>query len=61
MGDGGADAGVFLVGWFYSPRSKKNDNVWGSMDAIQECLKSQGDALRKEGFNVCPMVIDCPY
>ena len=61
MGDGGADAGVFLVGWFYSPRCKKNDNVWGSMDAMQECLKSQGDALRMEGFNVCPMVINCSY
>ena len=61
MGDGGADAGVFLVGWFHSSRCKKNDHVWESMDAIQECLKSQGDALRKEGFSVCPMVIDCSY
>ena len=61
MGDGGADAGVFLVGWFYSPRCKKNDTVWGSMDAMQECLKSQGEALRMEGFNVCPMVINCSY
>ena len=61
MGDGGADAGVFLVGWFHSTRCKKNDNVWKSMDAMQKYLKSQGDALRKEGFNVCPMVIDCSY
>ena len=61
MGDGGADVGVFLVGWFHSPRCKKNDNVLKSMDAMQKQLELQGDILRKEGFNVRPVTIDCSY
>ena len=61
MGAGGANAGIFLVGWFDSTRCKKNYNVWKDKDAMQKELEKQGTALRGEGFKVRPMIIDCSY
>ena len=61
MGAGGADAGIFLVGWFDSTRCKKNCNVWKDKDAMQEELEKQGAMLHDESFKVQPMIIDCSY
>ena len=61
MGDGGADAGIYLVGWFYSKRAKANRNQWKNMHDMERFLEEQGGDLYKSGYNVKPVIIDCSY
>ncbi len=60
MADGGADAGIFLVGWF-EQRSDKNRNSWSTKEAAQIELNTQEAQLRENGCCVRGIVIDCSY
>lgn len=61
MGAGGADAGIYLVGWFSSTRAKDNRNQWKDIDDARQYLKEQEISLREQGYNVRSVVIDCTY
>ncbi len=61
MGDGGADAGIYLVGWFFSKKARKNCNQWEGMDSARRFLQEQEADCRKRGFKVRSIVVDCRY
>ena len=58
MDVGGAEAGIFLVGWFYTDRIEKKP-VWNSKDEAVSELQLQEQNLIASGFNVKSFVVDC--
>ena len=60
MDKGGADAGIFLVGWFESKRELKKTSIAKKRE-IAKLLSSQGDELRHKGNNVEHMILDCSF
>ena len=61
MGEGGADAGIFLVGWFYSELVRVNRNQWKDKYSAERFLREQEDCLSKQEYKVKSIVIDCTY
>lgn len=61
MGNGGAEAGIFLVGWFFSKKAKNNCNQWKDITTANGFLKTQEADYCKRGFNVRSIVVDCTY
>ncbi len=61
MGAGGAEAGIFLVGWFFSKKAKKNCNQWKDMGSARRFLQEQEADCCKRGFKVRSIVVDCTY
>lgn len=60
MGDGGADAGIFLLGWFFS-KDAKHRNKWKNMDKASCFLKEQESDYCNQGYKVRAIVVDCTY
>lgn len=58
MDKGGADAGVFLVGWFESKREFAKTRI-DKKGKIAKLLSSQGDELRRKGYKVEHVILDC--
>lgn len=61
LGEGGADVGIFLVGWFYSTQAKNNRNEWVDKCSAKHYLKEQEISLCNLRYNVKSIVIDCTY
>lgn len=59
MGNGGADAGILVLGWFDAPSPYKAKNQWKSMELAETGLNSQAEDARLQGNRVCSMVLDC--
>lgn len=60
MDDGGADAGIFLVGWFESKQEAKKTRI-SKKENIAKLLKSQEQALVGLGHKVKHLIVDCSY
>ena len=60
MGKGGADAGIFLVGWFESKREQKKTCI-DKKGKIAKLLSAQGVELRQKGYKVEPLILDCSF
>lgn len=60
MGKGGADAGIFLVGWFESKREQKKTCI-DKKGKIAKLLSAQGTELRQKGYKVEPLILDCSF
>lgn len=59
MGDGGADAGILVLGWFDAPPSYVSRNVWKSIEQARVELMEQVAVARSRGFEVSSVVLDC--
>ena len=61
IGEGGADAGIFLVGWFDSKKHPQA-NEWGNnKNKAIENLNEQAKSLREKGHLIAATVISCDY
>ena len=60
MGAGGADAGIFLVGWFRSKTSNQKNICNNDKNAAEAILKQQEALATAAGHLVRSVVIDCP-
>lgn len=60
MANGGADAGIFLVGWF-GQKNDKNRNAWPTKERALTELKKQEEQLREKYDKVKGVVINCSY
>ena len=60
MAEGGADAGIFLVGWF-ERKTDKVGNAWSIKEGAQKELEAQEKQLREDGYRVRGVVVDCTY
>jgi hypothetical protein len=58
MDEGGANAGIFLVGWFESEREKKKTRI-GKKENIAKLLEEQEQGLVGEGYKVKHVILDC--
>ena len=58
MDNGGAQSGIFLVGWFESKRELKKTSIGGKKD-IARLLASQERQLVKCGHKVKHIILDC--
>ena len=58
MDEGGANAGIFLVGWFESEREKKKTRI-GKKDKIAQLLEEQEQGLVEKGYKVKHVILDC--
>ena len=62
MGDGGADAGILVLGWFDAPAPNKvKQNQWTSMESAKSDLDSQMAGARAGGNIVSSVVLDCRW
>lgn len=61
MDNDGADAGIYLVGWFESSQSPKLSTQWDSQECAKEFLKDQELGLQEKGYCVHSMVVNCTY
>ena len=59
MGNGGADAGILVLGWFDAPSPYKAKNQWKSMALAETDLNCQAEEARSQGNRVYSMVLDC--
>lgn len=61
MGNGGADVGILLVGWFQSHKVPQK-NIWGdNRDMARAELEQQAAKLTQSGYLIKSIVIDCEY
>lgn len=60
MDDGGAQSGIFLVGWFQSKREMKKDCI-GVKGDIVRLLAAQERQLIKKGYKVSHKILDCSF
>ena len=60
MHNGGADAGIFLVGWFQSEHFKVK-KAWKNELSAKEYLESQVSDVQKQEPFVGAVVINCEY
>ena len=60
MDDGGADAGIFLVGWFESEQEEKKTCI-AKKENIAKLLESQEQDLVGQGHKVKHLIVDCSY
>lgn len=61
MGNGGADVGILLVGWFQSHKVPQ-ENIWGdNRDMARAELEQQAAKLTQSGYLIKSIVIDCEY
>lgn len=58
MDVGGADAGIFLVGWFESEREEKKTCIDKKVN-IAKLLEGQWQYLVGEGYKVKHLIVDC--
>lgn len=61
MGKGGADAGIFLLGWFGAGKTAKGRRSIIAMDAAVKLLEKQQAELVGEKHLVRSVVLDCTY
>lgn len=62
MGDGGADAGIFLVGWFWSEQNTSHKNQWhDDRSEAERVLQQQERELSQQGYKVRHLILDCKY
>lgn len=61
MGKGGADAGIFLLGWFGAGKTAKGRRSIIAMDAAVKLLEKQQAELVGEKYPVRSVVLDCTY
>ena len=62
MGAGGANVGIFLVGWFWSGQGCHHKNQWNNdRSEAERFLAAQEAELRNQGYNVRHLIIDCSY
>ena len=60
MGEGGADAGILLVGWFQS-KNKPIRNVFNNDKGNAEIeLTAQEKSANEKGYLVKCVILDCP-
>ena len=60
MDDGGADAGIFLVGWFESEQEEKKTCI-DKKENIAKLLEDQGQDLVGQEHKVKHLIVDCSY
>lgn len=60
MDDGGANAGIFLVGWFESEQEEKKTCI-GKKENIEKLLAVQEQELVGQGHKVKHLIVDCSY
>lgn len=60
MDDGGAQSGIFLVGWFESKRELKKTSVGIKRDIVR-LLAAQDRLLVKRGYKVSHKILDCSF
>ena len=61
MGNGGADVGILLVGWFQSHKVPQK-NMWeDNRDMARAELEQQAAKLTQSGYLIKSIVIDCEY
>ena len=60
MDDGGAQSGIFLVGWFESKRELKKTSVGIKRDIVR-LLAAQDRQLIKSGYKVSHKILDCSF
>ncbi len=60
MKEGGAAAGIYLVGWFQSKKCPVK-NVWSTRQQMLRFLKSQSAIARKKDILVESTIINCEY
>lgn len=58
MDEGGAHAGIFLVGWFESEREEKKTCI-GKKENIARLLEDQEHDLVEKGYKVKHVILDC--
>ena len=62
MGDGGADAGIFLVGWFWAEQKTSHANQWrNDRSEAERVLQRQEKESRQQGYKVRHLILDCTY
>ena len=62
MGDGGADAGIFLVGWFWAEQKTSHKNQWhNDRSEAERVLQQQERELSQQGYKVRHLILDCRY
>ena len=59
MGDGGADAGILVLGWFDAEPPYVSRNVWNTMEQAHVELMEQAAGARSRGFEISSVVLDC--
>gem|GEM_PF-4201240 len=60
MGDGGADAGILLVGWFHSQRNPVSNICKNKREDAENKLNEQTDQANHDGYLVRSVFVDCP-
>ncbi len=60
MDDGGANAGIFLVGWFESEQEEKKTCI-DKKENIENLLEVQEQELVGQGHKVKHLIVDCSY
>ena len=60
MDDGGAQSGIFLVGWFESKRELKKTSIGVKRDIVR-LLAAQDRQLIKSGYKVSHKILDCSF
>lgn len=60
MDVGGADAGIFLVGWFESEQEEKKTCI-DKKENIEKMLEVQEQELVGQGHKVKHLIVDCSY
>ena len=62
MGAGGANAGIYLVGWFWSEQGCRHKNQWNNdKSEAERYLEEQETELKNQGYNVSHLILDCSY
>jgi hypothetical protein len=61
MGDGGADAGIYLVGWFWSEQKTSHKNQWHNDRSEAECVLQQQERELSQRYKVRHLILDCTY
>ena len=61
IGIGGADAGIFLVGWFDSAAYPQCNQWKNNRGQAQSDLQSQAKDLQDKGYLILSKVLDCGY
>ena len=59
LGEGGADAGILVLGWFDAPAPYESKNRWKTMALAREELNRQVAEERTQGNLVTAIVLDC--
>lgn len=61
MGIGGADAGIFLVGWFWSEQKTPHKNQWRNDRSEAERVLQQQERELSQRYKVRHLILDCKY